>query len=1142
VLLVSALASLLLLSQQVESTRPPQPSGGCAVAGTAKSGSVPLPGVAITAVDGQQPVGVTSSNPDGTFLLRVPRAGTFAVRAELAAFAPSTERVVLDASSCRATLNFTLTLASRAPKTMPPPTPQAPAQVSAQPPSVTPPLKVTPPPSRDRRGPPSEQFRTLGVQADPAAGLASGESTSGESDALPAGFSSEAAVESVTSMGIAGQLNNPLLMDRFAGRPPEEIGDVVVGGPGGGTRGERGSLGAFGGGFVGGFGGGGFGPGFGGGGFGSGGVFGGPGGGGPGGGGFGGGPGGFMFGGRIRNEQIRGQFSATLAGSALDAAPYSLTGEPTDKPDYFRQQYSLMIGGPLKVPGLYKGDRKTSFMLNYSGNHSATPIDVYSTVPTAAARAGDFSSIARTIVDPVTGEPFAGNQIPSSRIDPGSRALLDYIPLPNQDGDRQNFRFTSTTVTNTDDVNLRLVHSFGSNSSQRQGRPPVGGEPGFGMGPASRFAGRGGVTVNFGLHYRRGASDQTTAIPTLAGASRTTGWDVPAGVNFSKWGGFHSIRLQFNRSRADVRNLYAGVTDVAGLAGIAGASSDPFDWGLPSLSFSTVSSLNDITPSHRLDQTIGLSYSVVHVHKRHALRWGGDVRWSRTDSRRDSNPNGSFVFTGLYTGADGTAGLDFADFLLGLPQEAVLQYGPGTDRFRSHSYDFFVQDDWRIRSNLTLNAGLRYEYWAPYSEASNQLATLDANASFTAVAPVTSGNSGPFTGAYPATLVFPDRNNFAPRVGLAWKPAAKWTLRGGYGVNYVVGAYLPIAQQLAASPPFATTATVLGTVADPILLRTVFASSTGGDTENTYGIDPGYRLGFVHIWNVDLQREVSRTFVVAVGYTGTRGGGLDIQRAPNRMPDGLKTADIPPFTWESSQGHSIMHSLTLRVRKRLTSGLSAGASYTLSKAMDNASTIGGGVAVVAQNDQDLDAEWGLSSFDQRQRLDLDATYELPFGPDRRWLNDGALAVLFGGWMWSGDARFATGSPYTARLLSNVSDVSRGSNGSLRADYNGAPIDLADSTIPEYFNTAAFSIPASGHYGTAGRNTIIGPGTSVVNMALTRNVVFAGTRGLSVRVQASNIFNLVQFASIDTVVNSPTFGRVISARPMRSVQVVARVRF
>ena len=250
-----------------------------------------------------------------------------------------------------------------------------------------------------------------------------------------------------------------------------------------------------------------------------------------------------------------------------------------------------------------------------------------------------------------------------------------------------------------------------------------------------------------------------------------------------------------------------------------------------------------------------------------------------------------------------------------------------------------------------------------------------------------------------------------------------------------------------------------------------------------------------------------------------------------------------PFIWESSEGSSIMHALNVRVRKRMSRGFSAGLSYTFSKSMDDASTIGGGAVVVAQNDKDLGAEWGLSSFDQRHRLSADYSIQLPFGPNRKWRNrEGWLGHVVGGWLWNGAIAYSSGTPFTARILGNPGDVSRGTYGTLRADYNGQPIVIDQPTIAGFFNTAAFSLPAAGTFGNAGRNTIAGPSNTNVNMTLMKSFSLGGTRTLSAQVQANNVFNMAQYGSIDTVVNSPTFGRVTSMRGMRTVQIVARFGF
>jgi hypothetical protein len=238
-----------------------------------------------------------------------------------------------------------------------------------------------------------------------------------------------------------------------------------------------------------------------------------------------------------------------------------------------------------------------------------------------------------------------------------------------------------------------------------------------------------------------------------------------------------------------------------------------------------------------------------------------------------------------------------------------------------------------------------------------------------------------------------------------------------------------------------------------------------------------------------------------------------------------------------------MNALSVRVNRRLAQGISGGATYTYSRSMDNASTVGGGAAVVAQNDKDLEAEWGLSSFDQRHRFTGNCTFELPFGPNRRWLTSGGvLGEVFGGWILNGTVQAASGTPFTARVTGNVSDVSRGVNGTLRANYNGEPISLANPTTTLFFDTAAFSIPAAGTYGNAARNTIPGPGNAVLNMGLMKTFTVPGTRGLSLRFQVTNVLNSPQWSTIDTVVSSPTFGQVTGVRPMRSAQFVARVMF
>ena len=1059
-------------------TQTPSAPQECIVAGTVSGGRTPLPGVVVSLTTADnQPADVTSTGGDGAYALKVPGPGQFHLKAELVAFAPIVRDVTLDQTTCQQRLDLTMTLASRAPRSTPSSSEGAAASDETSAPRAglrngASGANVGGGRGQGRGGRQSpQQFQSLTLMADDSA-LARADDTVGDAavqSLLPPGFSPDTSSESVTSIGTVAAA------DQFFG--PGGFGERFA--PGDGAPGADGQ-GGFGRGGPGGFGGGrglaGIGPG--------------------------------GVGGRGRGaNQIRGSAYQSFDTSALDTGPVSLNGQPTTKPQYFQQRFGATLGGPIAIPKVFDSAR-TFFFLNYTGNHSRNPYDTYSTVPSDAERNGDLTALG-------------GPVIPSSQIDPAAKALLNLFPEPNQANALKNLHTISTSTSNIDDVNVRLVHTFGA--------VPQRGQRGFG-------GGRAGVSnLNIGIHYRHSATTSQNPFASLGGESTVSAWDIPVGYSFTRASLFHSIRAQFNRNRAQTQNLFAFNQNIAGDAGIGGVSNDPFDWGAPSVSIAGFQGLRDISPSMRTDQTIAIGDTMVKSHGAHTMRFGGDFRDLRADSRSDPNARGSFVFTGLYTG------VPFGDFLLGLPQQSTFQSGQ-VDQFRQHTGDLFIQDDWRARASLTINAGLRWEYYSPVSEADNRLATLDAPSTFTAAAPVAAGGVSPFSGVLPNSIVRPDYGAFAPRVGVAWKATPTTTVRTGYGINYSASVYQSIAQQLANQPPFDVTTTVLSTLATPVPIQSVLTTPPSSATTNTYGVDPNYRLGYVQIWNADVQHDIARIYNVGAGYTGTKGADLDLLRAPNRTPTGLLIPGVPPFIWESSGADSIMNALTLRFRRRLTNGIGGSASYTLSKSIDDASSIGGAGSVVAQNDQDLAAERGLSSFDQRHRFSGDLTYELPFGANKRWFTSGMAGELLGNWQINANLQLASGLPFTASVLASVTDVSRGTNGTLRGNYNGQPITIADPTTLQFFNTAAFSLPAPGTFGTAGRNTIVGPGTSVLNAGLTRNITLGQTRSLSVQIVANNILNTVQFASIDTIVNSPTFGQVTAARPMRRVQILTRLRF
>jgi hypothetical protein len=423
------------------------------------------------------------------------------------------------------------------------------------------------------------------------------------------------------------------------------------------------------------------------------------------------------------------------------------------------------------------------------------------------------------------------------------------------------------------------------------------------------------------------------------------------------------------------------------------------------------------------------------------------------------------------------------------------------------------------------------------------MVNLDVAPDFSAAVPVVSGGMGPFTGSFPRGLIQTDTNNLAPRLGVAWRIKPGMILRGGYGISYNSGTYSTIARQMVGQPPFAITDTTIGSLVSPLSILDPFAGVSPNATTNNYGVARNYDLGRVQTWNADFAKDLSPIWNVSAGYTEIRGANLDIVRAPNRGPSGLRIADVQPFLWQTSEGASVLHAGTFRLQRRQSHGIGGNLTYTLGRSRDDASTVGGGATVVAQNDQDLAAEWGRSSFDRRQQISGAISIELPFGPNRRWLNGGGLwATLLDNWRLSGNYSWQSGTPLTPLVRASAADAARGTSGTLRADYDGASISIPNPTIAEFFNTGAFSVPFPGAFGTAGRNIITGPGSHQLNAQLARDLRYGRTRTLTLDVSATNLLNTVNFGAIDTFVNSPTFGQVLSVRPRRSVQVGLRFRF
>ena len=351
----------------------------------------------------------------------------------------------------------------------------------------------------------------------------------------------------------------------------------------------------------------------------------------------------------------------------------------------------------------------------------------------------------------------------------------------------------------------------------------------------------------------------------------------------------NTFRVEYNLSTIQTTNLYAFNTNVTGQLGINGVSQNPADWGLPNLSFTNFGSLQDTNPVSDRNQTVSFTDQMIYTHKKHTLRWGGDFRRLEINTETASNPRGSFVFTGLNTSeivnGKPVAGNRFRlrRFSVGSAQQTSVQYGnsPYGYHFRGNSWDLYAQDEWRFRSNLSFNIGLRYEYVSPFSETANRIVNLDIAPGLSAVAPVLPGQIGPLTGTpYPITLVNPDHHDFAPRVGIAWKAHKDTVVRAGYGINYNTTAYANIAQDLAFQPPFSITQTNVESLTSHLTLQNGFPLPPANTITNNYAVNVNYPLGYVQIWNLDIQQTITPTLVLNLDYTGhQRNSSRSIGRA-----------------------------------------------------------------------------------------------------------------------------------------------------------------------------------------------------------------------------------------------------------------------
>jgi trimeric autotransporter adhesin len=842
-----------------------------------------------------------------------------------------------------------------------------------------------------------------------------------------------------------------------------------------------------------------------------------------------------------------GGFAANIANSALNARPYSISGVEAAKSSYDLITNSAYVGGPLKIPHLLP--RGPNFYVNYTWTRDNNAAINTGLVPTLDERSGNLAGLLNglgqpvTIYNPANGLAYQGNQVPVSQ---QAAALLALYPMPNPNipsTTGYNYQAPVLNATHTDALQSRLDKQIGR---------------------------RDGLYGGFNFSSTRSDSvslfDFVDATGTL-GMSSYVHWMHRFGGHF-----FLNTGYNFSRNRTETTPNFANRINVSGQAGIQAGSStnlqapgnlqDPADWGPPSLSFSSgIAGLTDGNSAFNRSETNNVSVNVGIYQRRHNISAGGDFRRQEYNDFFQQNPRGSFSFTGAATASSAessTTGSDLADFLIGVPDTSSIAFGNADKYFREPYYDAFITDDWRVMPILTINAGVRWEYGAPMTELLGRLVNLDINPGFTEAAPVLGSNPvGPITGThYPSSLIRPDRRGIQPRIGISWRPIAASTvvIRAGYGIYRDSSVYQSIVNQMAQETPLSKSFNVENSAACPLTLADGFDCPSA----DTFAIDPNYHIGYAQVWQLTIQRDLPFALQMVATYMGVKGTHGAQQMLPNTYPIGATDTcpDCPSdFTYRLSGGNSTRQSGQMQLRRRLKNGFTATLNYTWSKSIDDDAVLGGqgytssnvtapgGSAATAQNWLNLRGERGLSTFDQRQLATLTAQYTSGEGLGGGTLMSGWRGRLLKEWTILSTLSEGTGLPETP--IYPVAVTGTGYTGVIRPSLTGKSIYTSGVT---HLNAAAYTAPAPGQWGTAGRDSITGPNQFSLNGSLARTFRPHGKIFLDLTISANNVLNHPEFSAWNTtwddasLANAELFGRPTSANGMRSVSTELRVRF
>jgi hypothetical protein len=807
---------------------------------------------------------------------------------------------------------------------------------------------------------------------------------------------------------------------------------------------------------------------------------------------------------RSGGNQFHGTAYEFFRNAILDARNYFAPADAPAPQDQ-RNQFGGTLGGPIVKD-------RTFFFADYQGTRDSTGITQVTNVPTLLERTGNFSQSGLPAINPFTGLPFQNNTIPTAYLDPTGLAIASLYPLPNRDVPNQNYVSSPDGRTRADQFDVRVDHTLAP-SSQLTFR--------YSFSDGSLFEPFTGV----GFPLVPGYGDNVPNRDQNAMIAETHVF-TPALLN--------EFRAGFDRVSEGVYQQDIG-QNVNAQVGLPTISTNPRDFGLSLISITGFSPIGDEdnNPQHSTSNVYQLNDNLTWVHGRHTAKFGVDYRITQQNAYRDIEARGFIDFLGDITGNA------LEELLLGLPTDSGVATLNNPEHLRTHSYNFFANDYWRVRPNLTLILGLRYEFNSPPVDAQNHADLYDLTTQ--TLVPV--GTGGMPRGGY-----VPNRDNFAPRMGLAWTPgwSPRTVIRSGYGIYYDQSSLAP-GEGLYFSPPYFNLNVYYPLSATaPLLLSNPFPSNFPYPyPPSALAFQPNLHTPYVQQWNFNIERSLGRSRMLEIGYVGSKGtdliGARDInQPPPSTNPDFLRP--LPQFAdidLLESNRNSSYNSLQARFEQRLNFGLSLLASYTFAKSIDNDSSFfsSTGDSNFPQDSYDLQAERGLSNFDVRHRFVASYAYDLPFRSASRWLK---------GWQTFGILQFQSGQPFTVDLLadddnSNTGIDSLGFGANDRPNVVGNP-QLSNPSANEWFNTAAFVIPPYGSFGNSGRNTLTGPGMATVDLSLVKNTMIGEHATAQFRVEAFNVVNHTNFNLPDNFIGSPTFGQILSAGNPRRLQLALKFLF